>query len=472
MGASMSAPTPISQDPSDIGQEYLGVSPPAIGSVNRKASPASHVHRVFASSSEIIGFGRMAKIAYSLAPGGSSGDPFAYLYSQLPMTIPSVWTAECWLAAPNAQQANLVMIGWSAANGNVPYPNLNANHAMGFNMNSGAFTYGTGYWGGGVNNGNHMPVLSSSPTHYFVQMDASGTMWYGANGTIIGIAVPKPSGGLIYTNGFPFFVMSNYYNNKAWECDLDEVRFSSVLRYPTSGTTYQVPADPFNPDADTLVLWHLDDIPYGQFLSGGGGALDVFIPAAITTADATINAHKGIFAIANVQFPGNLITFSGENSDVTAGSGSGAAATVESIQGQTGNFLLVDGRGNVLPVDSSTGAQEITVSGGPLAHTYEQELTVTTPVTALTYTAAVDGLYEVGVYFRVVTAATTVGVQVTTTDAGGAQAFTMFAPATQPVGSYTVIPIKVACVAGDTISVVITAGTTSQVYVTADISEG
>ena len=468
----MSAPTPISQDPSDIGQEYLGVSPPAIGSVNRKASPASHVHRVFASSSEIIGFGRMAKIAYSLAPGGSSGDPFAYLYSQLPMTIPSVWTAECWLAAPNAQQANLVMIGWSAANGNVPYPNLYAKHAMGFNMNSGAFTYGTGYWGGGVNNGNHMPVLSSSPTHYFVQMDASGTMWYGANGTIIGIAVPKPSGGLIYTNGFPFFMMSNYYNNKAWECDLDEVRFSSVLRYPTSGTTYQVPADPFNPDADTLVLWHLDDIPYGQFLSGGGGALDVFIPAAITTADATINAHKGIFAIANVQFPGNLITFSGENSDVTAGSGSGAAATVESIQGQTGNFLLVDGRGNVLPVDSSTGAQEITVSGGPLAHTYEQEITVTTGQTVLTYTPTTSGLFRISFYFRVITAATDVTVTVTTTDATGAQTWDVLPLTSEAVGSYQLDSITVGATAGDAIDVVVTAGTANQVYFSSSIEAG
>ena len=59
--------------------------------------------------------------------------------------------------------------------------------------------------------------------------------------------------------------------------------------------------------------------------------------------------------------------------------------------------------------------------GGPIVKTYEQELTVTTPVTVLTYTPTASGLFQIDLYFRVTVAATDVTVSVTATDATGAQ---------------------------------------------------
>ncbi len=366
MGASMSAVTPISQNPGDLGTEYIGISPPAVGAKVGAAASASHVHRVLASSSQIIGFGRMAKVTWP-PPAPSGPCAVAYLYSQLPQTVPAEWTAECWLSAPDNPPNygfGFGGFGWSDANGPLPYDGVNEAHFMGFSYGGSS----PGVWGGGFGTpaglGPPSPIPVAAAQHYMVQMDSQGRIWLGLAGALYGPYTP-PAGSVIYTQGFPYLRFVGNYGTPPITCEVDEVRFSSVLRYPTSGATYQVPAAAFDPDADTFLLWHLDDIPYGGFLTSNGNGGGVFVPSTITTADATINGRTGIFAFNDVTAQTTGLPYppiwAGMNSNVAPGSGSGAAQTVESVQGQTGNFLLVDSGGNVIPVASPNGAQLIQV---------------------------------------------------------------------------------------------------------------
>ena len=109
---------------------------------------------------------------------------------------------------------------------------------------------------------------------------------------------------------------------------------------------------------------------------------------------------------------------------------------------------------------------------GVLANTYEEEITVTTAVTALTYTPTTSGLFRISFYFRVITAATDVTVTVTTTDATGAQTWDVLPLTSEAVDSYQLDAITVAGTAGDAIDVVVTAGTANQVYFSSSIEAG
>jgi hypothetical protein len=369
MGVSMSAVTPINRNAAVIGEEYLGVSPPAAGS-SRDAAAADHLHRVRTSSSSITGFGRMAQYVFEGMPSATALAPsWGYLFAQKALSVPKEWTAEGYLTQ-NPAPANPVLnvlLGWAEPDGEVPYNNAgaaqssNAQNFMGLSFSS----TDTVVWGGSQLGFPNQDSPGLAATHVFVQMDSSGNIWMGVNGTLQGPFAP-PAGSVIYQTAFPFLAIgpNQYGDPETW--DVDEIRFSSVLRYPTSGTTYAVPDGPFNPDSSTILLWHLDDVPYGQFeaTTGDGAGVYVFGP---TTADATLNAVTGIFAIqdttgASTGVPPPMV-WQGTNSNVLPDSGSGRSATVESIQGQTGNFLLVDAGGNVLPVDSPSGAQQIQVVG-------------------------------------------------------------------------------------------------------------
>ena len=351
----MSAPTPINRNAAVIGPEYLGVAPPAAGAAIAAAA-ADHVHRVFASSSEIFGFGRMAQMSFQ---NGDGPYPALWaLFSQKIQDVPPEWTVEGWLTIPGGA-VDLFLMGWSEADGQFPYYQVDQNfaHFMGADQDNAL-------WGGGVAGGGGPFLPGVDATHMFVQMDSSGTMWLGVNGSLRGPLSP-PAGSQVYTSGFPMILFQGNGGVVSQTFDVDEVRVSNVLRYPTSGNAYTVPAAPFDPDSSTLLLWHLDDVPYGPFMSSGGDGVGVWVIGR-TTADSSVNGVAGVFAICDAtgQSTGALdSTWTGVNSNVTPDSGSGAAANVESIQGQTGNFLLVDSGGNHLPVSSPSGAQQIQVVG-------------------------------------------------------------------------------------------------------------
>lgn len=361
MGASMSAITPISKNPADLGEEYLGVSPPAIGAVPGAAASASHVHRVRVSSSAITGFGRMANL--TLLADQSDGPALAYLFGLSELTIPEEWTIECWISSSGSLWA--AMMGWAEGNGAYPQDQSAAwaNSSPG-NLQGWDLRHSTAVWNGGILMQGDAPGLPTTVEHCFVQGDGKGNLWFGRAAALMG-PVAMPAGGAVLSSGFPMLSFELAEDAIGATVSFDEVRVSSTLRYPTSGATYAVPAAPFNPDAQTMALWHLDDVPYGQFLASGGDGTGVWVLGP-TTFDATLNANNAIFAINDTAGDSTglaLDSWFGSNSNVLPGSGSGAAATVESIQGQTGNFLLVDSGGKALPVTSPEGAQQIQVVG-------------------------------------------------------------------------------------------------------------
>jgi len=98
----------------------------------------------------------------------------------------------------------------------------------------------------------------------------------------------------------------------------------------------------------------------------------------------------------------------------------------------------------------------------------EHLLADTTLDTILTLTPEAPGLFEVRVYGRVITATTTVTVEVTYTDAGGAQTATLVNAVAEPVGPLLVAPAVIASTAA-AIAVKAQAGTASQVYLSAAI---
>lgn len=371
----MSSPTgggtQINRDGALLGVEYIGVSPASAGAA-QAAAAADHVHRVRSSSSEIFGFGRMLQLVFTQSVEGFL--PTAALWSQSPVTVPPEWCAEFWLATfigfSSPTNGGLAFIGWAQPNGTYPWGKDGAAlpNQMGLNNPSGGGE-ASAYWGN-----NRQASLSSStkspsgtPMHMLVQMDSAGNMWAGVDGTLYGPFAP-PAGSEIYTEAFPIVMLFDGIGGDYAQgpgAAFDEVRFSSTLRYPTAGGSYEVPSAPFNPDAQTIVLWHLDDVPYGPFFeSSGTGSDDTWAPSNFLTEDSGPSGILGQFALAG-GVSGRLadVTFEGVNSTVGPNSGSGAAAAVESIQGQTGNFLLVDGGGNPLGVSNPSGAQLITVVG-------------------------------------------------------------------------------------------------------------
>jgi hypothetical protein len=120
-----------------------------------------------------------------------------------------------------------------------------------------------------------------------------------------------------------------------------------------------------------------------------------------------------------------------------------------------------------------TGATGATgAGGGPLATVKELELTTTGATAVLSYTPGTAGNFHLGVYFRVVTATTTVSATVTYTDVTGAQTITLLNAVAMVVGSYAFVDFMVDSAAGDAIAVNFTAGTANQVYVSASILQG
>ena len=130
-----------------------------------------------------------------------------------------------------------------------------------------------------------------------------------------------------------------------------------------------------------------------------------------------------------------------------------------------------------LATPSTAGIVEIVASpavGDPLVpsitdQTLEQELTTTSATTLASYTPSATGFYNVLIFYRIVTASTTVTLAITYTDAGNsAQKDTLVNAVTQSVGDYAAVD-RIVSAGGQPITVNITAGTANQIYASAVI---
>ena len=120
--------------------------------------------------------------------------------------------------------------------------------------------------------------------------------------------------------------------------------------------------------------------------------------------------------------------------------------------------------GNVL---SSTGGGSSTVT--QKANASDTELTTTTATTIATFTPTTQGNFILSVYYRVVTAATTLTLSAAWDDGTGAQTYTWVNSTSQAVGSYTLTQLYINATTSAAISISATAGTANQVYVSGTI---
>lgn len=101
-----------------------------------------------------------------------------------------------------------------------------------------------------------------------------------------------------------------------------------------------------------------------------------------------------------------------------------------------------------------------------LAAATETELTTTSATTLVSATPSAVGLVSVAVFWRIVTATTTISLSIAWTDAGGtAHTDTVLSGVSQAVGTYVQHTEMVS--GADAITVSMTAGTASQVYASA-----
>ena len=103
-----------------------------------------------------------------------------------------------------------------------------------------------------------------------------------------------------------------------------------------------------------------------------------------------------------------------------------------------------------------------------IASAVETELTTTSATSITSFTPSATGFFLVMIYFRVVTAATTVTVSITYNDVTGAQTLTPVNAVSEPVGSYTNM-VSICATSAAAITVNVTAGTANQVYASAAI---
>jgi hypothetical protein len=84
-------------------------------------------------------------------------------------------------------------------------------------------------------------------------------------------------------------------------------------------------------------------------------------------------------------------------------------------------------------------------------------------------TPAVQASYEISLSFRVITAPTTFTATLSWTDGTGAQSMTWTSASNYPVNAYALPPMTINVAASTTITLATTAGTASQVYVSATL---
>ena len=359
MGASMSAPTPISQDPSDIAYEFLGRSPAAIGPVNKKAAPASHGHGMGSSPAQPIGFGLMQVFHQ---PSGFTAAGGVGLFTNKFMTQLAIWTLEGWLGPGNNPGGTNVDAGCGFTNNEsslvTPWTQFICGiggSTLAPNATNNSFRAGgqslllpaSGQPSSGL------PVIAAQ--HFAMSCDGSviRCYWEGALvGTLPAVSTPPAQ----------FGVAASCTTAGTATVTADEIRLSSVARY--TGSSLIVPTEPFVADADTVLLWHLDNSPLGVWAGPYTGDAYTFYTGggSFQMEDASGNGNVGFVGQDSSSGGGSTVQITGEISTVSpTPSGRVATNAVLSLQAQTGDLVLTDTAGNSLatPVPQSDGTIQL-----------------------------------------------------------------------------------------------------------------
>lgn len=190
-------------------------------------------------------------------------------------------------------------------------------------------------------------------------------------------------------------------------------------------------------------------------LSSGGAVSSVSNSDSTLTVSPTTGAVVASLNLAHANTWSAKQTFSshiaidGYTIDISSGATSGQV-----LQYNGTSIVTATQYGNGGVVDQAT--------------TKELQLTTTSPTTVVTYTPSSNSNFMIYIYYRVVTAPTTITLTVTWSDVTGSQTQTLVNAVSQATGSYTVTPFYINA-AASAITVTATAGTANQVYMSADI---
>lgn len=368
MGASMSAPTPISQQPADIAYEFLGFSPAAIGPVNRKAAPASHAHPLGKTSSRAVGFGLMQTLS------ASYNAPVCLLTPLNALPALSVYTMEAFISS----FSGLYNCGWGAYRVQTgltfPFPAsaTGALPALGLRTQSGGPSWilpdGTSI---ATNNWTGMGHIAVSCDGTTLRFFVDGVLQY----STAAVAIPE---------GCSFGPCCGYGQFAAASSDsfnIDEMRVSTVARYTAD---FVSPSEPFSPDPYTWGLWHLDDTPVGtwfgayQSQSPGSNPYPLALPQSNSSpygySGASIDSSgNGNDLWVSDQLLGGIIGGSPPICDIEAQPSSISATSgvadfsggVIALNGQSGGLWITNPAGVPFPVVPVSGQpSQIQISGG------------------------------------------------------------------------------------------------------------
>ena len=139
--------------------------------------------------------------------------------------------------------------------------------------------------------------------------------------------------------------------------------------------------------------------------------------------------------------------------------------TLPTTAGTSGYVLSTDGTGVTSWVANGSSGSTVTQK----ANASDTELTTTTATTIATFTPTTQGNFILSVYYRVVTAATTLTLSAAWDDGTGAQTYTWVNSTSQAVGSYTLTQLYINATTSAAISISATAGTANQVYASGTI---
>lgn len=192
-------------------------------------------------------------------------------------------------------------------------------------------------------------------------------------------------------------------------------------------------------------------------LAGSTSGTTLLEASAAASGTITFPAATGTAALLSLAQTWTAVQTFGN--DISFG---GAQLNVSSLA--TNDLLQYNGT-NWVNVSTST----LGVNVKEVGNASETELTTTSATTVATFTPAAAGNFMVMCYARVITAATTVTLELTWNDVTGAQTFYWQDAVSDATGSYMLPPAYINAATSAAIDVIATAGTANQVYVSATI---
>jgi hypothetical protein len=228
--------------------------------------------------------------------------------------------------------------------------------------------------------------------------------------------------------------------------------------------------------SDNIVL-DTTDILFTQFSGAGSytagtgitqtGTVFTLNPATTTTLGGVIvGSNIDVDGAGRISIP---VDTAATNNTIVKRDGSGnintAGVTATTISASSN----VSVAGKVTKVNNVTTAGNFGVNT-ITANACDTQITGTSQTTVATFTPTAMGCFLVYIYFRVVTGATALAIDLSYNDGTGAQTQNIVASSpTTAVGSYSVTPIYINATTGAPIAVKVTAGTANQVYVSTNI---